>query len=394
MTKRITLFFVFFFTLSILYGQETGDPVSRLDSAVKTLALEIRGKIPAGGNPKVALGQWVYHEMIPDMGLYWAAQLAGELANVPGRSFVLLAGGPGDSDWTLAGEIIVIPGKIRVYTRLVRSAGQSIEAGFQTDLDMNGDFAEMLSGGDGGSASVIRDAHEFDSMENPLTVELASAEGGPLINRTLHSGTDEDFFLLLPDRAGALSMETTGDIDTYLELYNADSGERITSNDDGGSGLNARLRHQTDSGARYIAKVRGYDGNTGSYGFRAWLAETVHLPPDEYESDDTMDSARDISIGVAQQHTFTAKDDVDWVTFQADRPGSYVIRTRGVNSARLDTYIELYDGNSNSIDSDDDGGESYDSLLSVRLQAGTYYLKVECLNDEPDQPYSVSVDAE
>jgi hypothetical protein len=30
----------------------------------------------------------------------------------------------------------------------------------------------------------------------------------------------------------------------------------------------------------------------------------------------------------------------------------------------------------------------------VRLQAGTYYLKIECLDDEPDQPYIVRVDAE
>jgi hypothetical protein len=116
--------------------------------------------------------------------------------------------------------------------------------------------------------------------------------------------------------------------------------------------------------------------------------------PDEYENDDNADSAKDISPGTPQQHTFTTGDDADWVKFRISRAGRYTIRTRGVNSSELDTYIELYDGNRNSIDDDDDGGEYYDSLLSVRLQAGTYYLKVECLDSEPDQPYIIRIDAE
>jgi hypothetical protein len=62
-----------------------------------------------------------------------------------------------------------------------------------------------------------------------------------------------------------------------------------------------------------------------------------------------------------------------------------------VNSTRLDTYIELYDGDRNSIDDDDDGSESLDSRLSARLQPGTYYLKVECPDDEPDEPYTINI---
>jgi hypothetical protein len=86
--------------------------------------------------------------------------------------------------------------------------------------------------------------------------------------------------------------------------------------------------------------------------------------------------------------------DVDWVKFRISRSGRYTIRTRGLNSTRLDTYIELYDSEHNSIDDDDDGGEDLDSRLSVQLQAGLYYLKVECLNDEPEQPYTIRIDAE
>jgi hypothetical protein len=48
----------------------------------------------------------------------------------------------------------------------------------------------------------------------------------------------------------------------------------------------------------------------------------------------------------------------------------------------------------NSIGEDDDGGDNLDSRLSIRLNTGFYYLKIRCLDDEPDQPYTVSIQAE
>ena len=394
MTKRIAPLFVFFFVLSVLYGQSPGDSVSALDNAVKSLAAEIQKKIPAGGTPKIVLGQWSYRDSVPALGLYWAAQLTGELANIPGRSFILVSGGTAGPDWTVSGEIIEAPGMIRVYTRLIRPGDHAVEASFHADFNMNEYIAGMLSsGGSETSSQVIRDAYEFDSMENPLAVEIAAGEDGPAVsNRTIHTENDEDFFLLTVDRDGVLTIETTGSMDTLMELYDAGSGNPLGTNDDGGSGSNARIRRQARSGDRYLVKVRGYENETGNYGFRAWMAEPII--PDEYENDDDVDSAKDIGIGTPQQHTFTTGNDEDWVKFRVNQAGRYTIRTRGVNSNRLDTYIELYDENRYSIDEDDDGGESYDSRLSVRLQAGTYYLKVGCLDAEPAEPYTISVDYE
>jgi hypothetical protein len=189
-------------------------------------------------------------------------------------------------------------------------------------------------------------------------------------------------------------METTGNMDTYLEFYRAGSQDCIDYNYDGGSGGNARLRYDVRSGDRYIVKIRGYGGDTGNYGFRADIVEEVRLSPDQFEDDNEFDAAHNITPGVSQQHTFHTGDDIDWVKFQVERPGRYIIRAWGVNSNRLDTYIELYDSEYNSLDDDDDGGDNMDSRLAIQLQAGTYYLKVECLDGEPDQPYAISVDAE
>jgi hypothetical protein len=42
----------------------------------------------------------------------------------------------------------------------------------------------------------------------------------------------------------------------------------------------------------------------------------------------------------------------------------------------------------------DIAGDNLDSRLSTRLRAGTYYLKVQCLDDEPAQPYTIAITAD
>jgi hypothetical protein len=116
-------------------------------------------------------------------------------------------------------------------------------------------------------------------------VELGVNEGASVVSRTIHNSDDHDYFLLVPDRAGILIMETTGNMDTYMELYDIDSGEYLEENDDSGSGGNARIRQTAGPGKRYIAMVRSYGSETGSYGFRAYLNGQVHTAPDEYEED-------------------------------------------------------------------------------------------------------------
>jgi len=321
------------------------------------------------------------------------------LANKPNKSYIILSAGTAGAEWTISGEIIDTDNAvIRLYTRLIRADNKAVEASFYFDFEKNQQIIGLLSSGGsqgGRSSSVAADSLEPDAFEAPVPYELGAEADAQVVNRTLHNG-DEDFFLLIPANDGQLLMETTGSIDTYMEFYNAETRDRLASNDDGGSGGNARIRYRVEAGKRYIAKVRGCDSyDTGSYGFRAYFQALVRLsPPDEYEDDDDSSSAKQIQIGTSQQHTFHTPDDVDWVKFQITQPGRYVIRAKGVNSNRLDTNIELYDSNLNLIGEDDDGGENLDSRLSMRLENGLYYLKIECYDDNPDQPYTVSVTAE
>jgi len=234
------------------------------------------------------------------------------------------------------------------------------------------------------------------SWENPHSYEIGIGEDNvTTVNRTIQSG-DEEYFLLLPDRDGRLVVETTGRMDTYMELYNADDrNDILDENDDGGTSYNARIRYNVRSGGRYIAVVSGYGGSaSGSFGFRAYFPGQGTLTADEYEADDEPSQAKAIVIGTPQQRTFHSGNDVDWISFRVTQAGRYTIQARGVNSNRLDTYLELFDDNLNSIAEDDDGGDSLSSRISTRLNTGLYYLKVWCLDEEPDQAYILSVEAQ
>jgi len=400
MKQHFLRFAVFVFLAGSVFAQNAENPIAQMDEAIKTLAQSIHNKATAEKAQKIAVGQFSYQGTISVLGAYWSNQLSGELSNISGRSYVLLSGGLTGADWTISGEIVSLPGIVRIYTRLVRTENRALEAAFNTDFERSPALLTMLSssGGSGGSSGsgssqTAQDELEPDSWENPLAYEIGADERAVVINRTLHEG-DEDFFLLVPDKAGRVIAETTGGIDTYMHLYNYETREELAKNDDGASGDNARIRHALQAGTRYLAKVRGYrDRTNGSYGFRAYFYGEA-LSPDQYEPNDDSSTANSIEIGTPQQHTFYHGDDIDWVKFQITQSGRYTIRARGVRSDRLDTFIELFDANLNSIAEDDDGGENYDSRLSRQLQSGLYYLKVRCLDDDPDQAYTISIQAE
>jgi len=273
------LFFVpvLFLVAGMINAQGTASPVQSMDNAIKALAGDLNRKLTEQKVQKLALGQFIYRDSIVPLGDYWVNQLNEELTNIPGRSFLLLSGGAAGADWTVSGQIVDAAGTIRVYTRLIRQSDRSIAAAFHSDLERNAGIIAMLSsGGSSGDRSsyVPMDEYESDSWESPVPYEIGADSGAPIMNRTIHDGNDEDFFLLIPARSGQLVMETTGSTDTCMKFYDADTREVLDDDDDSGSGYNAKISYNVQAGTRYIVKVKGYDSSeTGSYGFRAYLQD-------------------------------------------------------------------------------------------------------------------------
>jgi hypothetical protein len=345
-----------------------------MDDAVKTLALNMHKKLIEGNAQKVILGNFSYRSSVTPFANYWTNQLVGELTNMQARSYTILSEGTSGADQMISGEIVIVTNIIRVYTRLIRLADRSIEAVFQSDFEQSAAFNTMLasSGGSGSSSSsLFPDEYEPDSWDNPVSFEIGIDEHSPIMNRNIHDGNDEDFFLFVPERSGRLIMETTGNMDTYMHFYNYDTGDELAENDDGGSsGSNARISYNVRPGTRYLAKVRVYGrSSTGTYGFRAYMT-----PPREGLS--SWDSPLSYTPGIDDNATvmnrsFEDRGDEDFILIVPENNGRLTVETTG----RLDTYIYLYDYDLDDLlAEDDDSGSSYNARIRYNVQAGHRYL--------------------
>jgi hypothetical protein len=172
-----------------------------------------------------------------------------------------------------------------------------------------------------------------------------------------------------------LSLYTSGDTDTYMELYQGDI--LIVENDDFNEDYNAGVTFQPERGdADYYIRIQGYDDETvGEYVLHA---ETATVEFDQYEPNNSKTKATRISAGqTLSGNALTDYDPVDWFTFSITQPGTYAIGTTG----GLDTVIVLYDSGDREIASDDDGGTNNNALVETRLERGTYTAKVSQYSD-------------
>jgi len=72
---------------------------------------------------------------------------------------------------------------------------------------------------------------------------------------------------------GSYYISTSGDVDTYLHLYDTDGETEIAEDDDSGEDLNARILWNFTSSGIYYLKVRGYDESvTGEYSISVYNA--------------------------------------------------------------------------------------------------------------------------
>ncbi|MDR0562626.1 MAG: PPC domain-containing protein [Spirochaetaceae bacterium] len=362
-------------TLS-LQSQEPSQVTSlaELDAESRKLGNWIRqglGSLPNGA--RIRLGQFSLNGTDTDLGIYWRNQLSSILSSMQDRNFVIVTDPTAQADYTLAGEIMRIGNILRLYTRLTRLEDSALITTWTLDLTLTPFIQELIgssqSGGSDSSASrVYADSYEPDSRDNPIKADIDAPE----ISRTLHDG-DEDWFAVETPDNGTLILETTGSMDTFMELYDGASGSssRLTSNDDGGNNLNARIEYFAEAGKTYLAKVRGLGGDTGSYGFKATFNP---MPTDPSEPNDAQEQATVIELDTPVEASFQSPSDEDWYYLAVPEDGGYlIVYTEG----RMDTRITVYDEAGSMLADDDDSGRGLNARASVQVSGGTVYIRVK-----------------
>jgi len=91
-------------------------------------------------------------------------------------------------------------------------------------------------------------------------ISAVQLRAGSVIAGNLNSA-QEIWYSVSAAADGILTIETRGNIDTYLEAYDS-RGNYICENDDGGLSSNARIDLLAQAGASFLIKLRGYGGNT------------------------------------------------------------------------------------------------------------------------------------
>jgi len=172
----------------------------------------------------------------------------------------------------------------------------------------------------------------------------------------------EIFYSLTAAQTGILTVETTGSVDTYLEVYDTD-WNYIDENDDGPNGLNARLTIIAFQGVTYIFILSGYDENvSGRFGISASLTPFIQL-----------------RTGTAYNGRIEEEEYIVF-SFIADRSGLLTIETAG----QTDTYIMLYDNDFIDLAYDDDGAGYPNDRITHRVTSGTvYYIEVGAYESGP-----------
>jgi len=185
---------------------------------------------------------------------------------------------------------------------------------------------------------------------------------GSFISAELNSG-QENWYSVRAAADGILTVETTGNIDTYLEVYDI-LGNYICENDDGGVSSNARVDIIAAAGAAYQIKLRGY--GAGTWGSYLILADMKYFP-----------QMTELQAGTLESGEIEWLQEV-WYSFKTAEAGYLIVETLSDNDILPEVYNEylvLYK-DFNYI-----SGELY-NRIELEVRPGmTFYFKLKSLNN-------------
>ena len=219
-----------------------------------------------------------------------------------------------------------------------------------------------------GGAPGAADDHA-DSAGGATSVTVGDAVTGALD----HAG-DIDYFAFAAERGQTYRIDVDlGTLDdSVLGLYDADS-EVVEFDDDGGESFGSRITWTAAESGTYYAAVAAWGSDTGSYTLT--VAVTGDAPDTTDDHGDSAGGATSVTVGDAVTGALDHAGDIDYFAFAAERGQTYRI---DVDLGTLDdSVLGLYDADSEVVEFDDDGGESFGSRITwTAAESGTYYAAV------------------
>jgi len=201
---------------------------------------------------------------------------------------------------------------------------------------------------------------------------------------------DQDYYRFYFS-GGYLLAYTDGSTDTYGYLYNS-SCSLVTYNDDGGTNNNFRIYTYRTSGYYYV-RVHEF-GNNGTGNYTLYLGNGTYT---YYEGGSggsgggtgagtSCANATSITIGQTYLGSISTAGENDYYRVYVSYSGTLRIYT-SYTSSNLDTYGYLYNSSCSLLTYNDDGGTSYNFLISRSVTSGYYYIRVRAFGSSATGTY-------
>jgi len=194
-----------------------------------------------------------------------------------------------------------------------------------------------------------------------------------------------------------IDRPTGGRLDSYIRLFNG-QGTQLAFNDDGAApgetfSLESYLEYTFATGGTYYLGVSGFgnfnhnpitgngdsNGSTGDYSLILTILTDLSADTDDQISEAISLGSTDVSI--TRGGAISVGQDVDMYSFTVGSTRVVSIDLDRPAGSSLDSYLRLFRADGTQIAFNDDGptpGESasFESYLSLTLDAGTYYVGV------------------
>lgn len=250
-------------------------------------------------------------------------------------------------------------------------------------LPFSGEFTVIVSGYGGarGAYSIVL-TEGVAVVQSSIPVDMGSIAYGQEMEGEIEDapGHIYTFTGAAGDIVNITLVGDQGNVDTFLELYNA-SGTQVASDNDSGVGSAAAIQNfSLPSSGTFTILTRFFEGGAGSYNL-SLSQGYMEIPANQ--PGECMTNAYDMgTLEYGQQsNSFTISEEGDRYLFTGTAGDEIFINMYGLDG--FDPYLELYDQACNPIASNDDSNGTLSARITMILTSSeAFTIIARSLSDE------------